>query len=108
MNDKQNDPEVNLFHPKKGYMRDEVRIIFLILIGWGVATFGFQLLLWLLSGPDSHASFLTRLTFFNLPLHFWFTGQFLPLWFVLLCVIFNLYIDTLMNRYSRRRDENYD
>ncbi len=36
---------VNLFRPKKGYMRDEVAIILAVLFGWGVMTFGFQLLI---------------------------------------------------------------
>ncbi len=99
--------DVNLFKPKKGYMRDEVRIILLILVGWGGATFGFQFLLRLL-GDARGESLLTLRTFFTLPFHFWFTGQFLPLWFILLCVIFNIYIDRLTESHSRRRDKSYD
>jgi putative solute:sodium symporter small subunit len=99
--------QVNLFRPKKGHMRDEVRIIFAILFGWAVCTFGFQLLL---AGTrqTGAGSLLTGLTLFNLPLHFWFTAQFLPLWFIVLCVIFNVYIDRITQYHSRRRDRSYE
>lgn len=100
--------DVNLFRPKPGYMRDEVKIILLVLIGWGVATFGFQLLLRLLADPVTGESVLARLDFFNLPLHFWFTGQLLPLWFIILCALFNIFIDKLTERHSRRRDLSHE
>lgn len=96
--------DVNIFRPKNGYMGSEVKIILLILAGWGICTFGFQVLLRLLGSPPLWESFLTRLTFFGLPFHFWFTGQFLPLWFVILCAVFNVFIDRLTARHSRRRD----
>ena len=98
---------VNLFRPKKGYMRGEVVIIFAVLLCWGGATFGFQLLLTLLADPQG-ASFLTRFNFFNLPFHWWFTGQMLPLWFIILCALFNLGIDRLTMKHSRRRDGYHD
>lgn len=100
--------EVSIFRPKKGYMRDEVVIILLVLVGWGVVTFGFQALLGLLAETPDGGSILTRGSFFNLPFHFWFTGQFLPLWFIILCVLFNMYIDRLTERHSRRRDESHE
>lgn len=103
MNDKRR-YDVNLFRPKPGYMRDEVKVILLVLVGWGVMTFGFLLLLRLFADPATGESWLTRLGFFNLPFHFWFTGQFLPLWFVILCALFNIFIDKLTERHSRRRD----
>ena len=95
---------VNLFKPRQGYMGGEVRIILAVVAGWAGATFGFQLLLKLLADPKGE-SLLTRLTFFNLPFHYWFTGQFLPLWFVILCVLFNLAIDRLTENHSRRKGE---
>lgn len=107
MNDTKEHYRVNLFKPKKGYMADEVRIILLILTGWVVLTFGFQLLLVLVGGGDGQ-SVLTERTFFTLPFHFWFTGQFLPLWFVILCIVFNLCIDRLSESHSRRRDRSYE
>lgn len=104
----QNKPyQVNLLRPKTGHMRDEVLIILAILFGWGVCTFGFQIILSLCHGTGA-GSLLTRLTLFSLPLHFWFTAQFLPLWFIVLCVVFNLYLDRITEYHSRRRDRNYD
>ena len=99
--------KVNLFRPKKGQMRDEVLVIFAILFGWAICTFGFQIFLAASRGTGA-ASPLTGLTLFNLPLHFWFTGQFLPLWFILLCIVFNLYIDRITQNHSRRRDRSYE
>ena len=107
MSRQKNRYQVNLFRPKKGHMRDEVVIIFAILFGWAVCTFGFQILLALCRGTGA-ADLLTGLTFFGLPLHFWFTAQFLPLWFIVLCVIFNLYIDRITEYHSRRRDRSYE
>jgi putative solute:sodium symporter small subunit len=98
---------VNLFRPKKGHMRDEVFIIGVVLVGWALVTFGFQILLAASRGTGL-GDLLTRLTLFNLPVHFWFTGQLLPLWFILLCIVFNLYIDRITEYHSRRRDRTYD
>jgi putative solute:sodium symporter small subunit len=104
----QNKPyQVNLLRPKTGHMRDEVLIILAILFGWGVCTFGFQIILSLCHGTGA-GSLLTRLALLSLPLHFWFTAQFLPLWFIVLCVVFNLYLDRITEYHSRRRDRNYD
>ncbi|HBG05433.1 MAG: sodium:solute symporter [Geobacteraceae bacterium GWC2_58_44] len=99
--------QVNLFRPKTGHMRDEVLIIFAILFGWAICTFGFQIVLAVSRGTGA-GDLLTRLTFFNLPLHFWFTAQFLPLWFIVLCVVFNVYIDRITQYHSRRRDRSYE
>ena len=104
MNDRSEPRAVNLIRPKRGYMSDEVRVIFVVLVGWGVATFGFKLLLRMVAETPQGDSWLTRLQFFNLPFSFWFTGQFLPLWFIFLCILFNLYMDRLTERYSRMRD----
>lgn len=99
--------QVNLFRPKKGHMRDEVLIILVIMFGWAALTFGFQIIL-ALSKNTGLGSILTGLTLFNLPLHFWFTAQFLPLWFIILCVIFNVYLDRITEYHSRRKDRSYD
>jgi putative solute:sodium symporter small subunit len=99
--------QVNLFRPKSGHMRDEVVIIFAILFGWAICTFGFQILLAVCRGTGA-GSLLTTLKLFGLPLHFWFTAQFLPLWFIILCIIFNLYIDRITEYHSRRRDRSYE
>ena len=100
--------EVSIFKPKKGHMRGEVFIIFVVLVGWGVATFGFQFLLRLLAATPDGEGFLTRFSFFNLPFHFWFTAQFVPFWFIILCVMFNVYIDRLTERHGRRRDRTHE
>lgn len=107
MSDQDKPYKVNLFRPKEGHMRDEVLIILAILFGWALCTFGFQVLLAVCQGSGA-GDLLTGLTVFNLPLHFWFTGQFLPLWFIILCVIFNLYIDRITEYHSRRRDRSYE
>jgi len=98
---------VNLFRPKKGHMRDVVIMMLIILFGWAALTFGFQVLLEACRGTGAF-DLLTRLTLFNLPLHFWFTAQFLPLWFILLCVLFNLYLDMNTAYHSRKRDRTYE
>jgi putative solute:sodium symporter small subunit len=108
MNNDRNRYGVNIFKPQKGYMGNEVVIIFVVLWGWGVATFGFQFLLRLVAETPNGDSLLTRLSFFNLPFHFWFTGQFLPLWFIILCVMFNIYVDRLAERHRGRRDRSHD
>jgi putative solute:sodium symporter small subunit len=100
--------EVNLFKPKEGYMVDELAVIVAVLFGWGILTFGFQFLLRLLAETPEGNGLLTRISFFNLPFHFWFTGQFLPLWFIILCIAFNVYIDRLTERHSRKRDRSYE
>jgi uncharacterized membrane protein len=73
-------------------MRSEVRVIKLILSGWLLAIVGFQLFAYYLEVNYS-ALLLTDLTFFNLPIQFWLSGQLLPLWFIILCVLFNIWMD---------------
>lgn len=100
--------DVNPFKPKDGSMVDELAVMVAILIGWGVMNFGFQAVLFLLAETASGEGMLTRLTFLSFPWHFWFTGQFLPLWFIILCVLFNLYTDRVTERNSRKRDRTYE
>jgi putative solute:sodium symporter small subunit len=99
---------INPFTPKKGSMVDELAVIVAILAGWGILNFGFQGLLLFIAEDPSGNSMLTRLTFLSFPWHFWFTAQFLPLWFVILCVLYNLYIDKVTERHSRRKDRTYE
>lgn len=100
--------DVNLFRPRRGYMTGEVRIILAVLLGWGVVTFGFQLLLRLLARNPAGEGFFTDFTFLSFPWHFWFTAQFLPLWFILLCILFNVYIDRHAEHHSRKRERSHD
>ena len=98
---------VNLFRPVSVYMKGEVIAMFVILALWGGAAFGFQL--WLkLSTDASGRSWLECFNFFNLPFHFWFTAQMLPLWFIFICIIFNLIIDRLTEKERRRRGGYHD
>ena len=83
---------VSIFKPRGTKMRGEVRVIRLVLAGWLIAIVGFQLCIYLLEVNYSDL-LLNELTFFNLPIQFWLTGHFLPLWFIILCAVFNLWMD---------------
>jgi uncharacterized membrane protein len=73
-------------------MRREIRAIALVLAGWLLAIGGSQAVVYFLE-HTRHGAFLSSWTLFNLPISFWLTGQFLPLWFIILCVIFNIWMD---------------
>jgi putative solute:sodium symporter small subunit len=79
-------------------MRGEIRVVSLVLVGWLVAVVGSQLFIYLLEISYSEL-LLNEMTFFNLPIHFWLTGQLLPLWFIILCMLFNIWMD----RHAGRR-----
>lgn len=83
---------INFLKPRGKAMRAEVRIIRFVLAGWLAAIIVFQVFVYLLEVNYSEL-LLNELTFFNLPIHFWLTGQFLPLWFIILCVVFNFWMD---------------
>jgi putative solute:sodium symporter small subunit len=107
MNSSDGKYRVNLFRPKSAGMKGEVFAILAVLAVWGIATFGFQL--WLaLSADASGKSPLESFTFFNLPFHYWFTGQMLPLCFIIICALFNLFVDRLALRESRKREGYHD
>jgi len=107
MNSSDKKYRVNLFRPKSVGMKGEVVAILTVLAVWGIATFGFQLLL-ALSADDSGKSPLESFTFFNLPFHYWFTAQMLPLCFIIICVLFNLFVDRLTMRESRKKEGYHD
>jgi putative solute:sodium symporter small subunit len=92
------DLRVNFFCPRPGFMRREVTIIWITLTAWALLTFGFPL--YLAFCPQAQ---LTGRTILGMPVHYWFSGQFLILWFILICFIFNLLIDWLTESYKRRR-----
>jgi uncharacterized membrane protein len=73
-------------------MQDEVSAIRRVLTGWLVAIVGIQVFVYLLEVNYSEL-LLNELTFFNLPIQFWLTGHFLPLLFIILCAVFNLWMD---------------
>lgn len=79
-------------------MRGEVRVIWMVLACWFATIVGIQIFVYLLEINYSEL-LLNEMTFFNLPIHFWLTGQLLPLWFIILCVLFNIWMD----RHAARR-----
>ena len=83
---------ISILQPQGRAMRGEVRIIWLVLALWLTAILSFQLFVYLLEVNYSEL-LLNELTIFNLPVHFWLTGHFLPLWFIILCVVFNVWMD---------------
>ncbi len=83
---------INLFRPQTDAMRGEIRVIALIMAAWLLAVLGSQLAVWYLEN-NIIEYWLSEIIFCNLPLHFWISGQFLPLWFILLGVLFNLWMD---------------
>lgn len=76
----------------RGGLQGEMRVNMLILAGLLFAVVGSQLAIWYLE-KTLVEYWLSEIIFFNLPIHFWLSGQFLPLWFVLLGVVFNLWMD---------------
>lgn len=86
------DRDLSFLRPRGATMRGEVRVIKLILAGWLIAIIGIQLFAYLLETNYSEL-LLKDLTFFNLPIQFWLSGQLLPLWFIILCVLFNIWMD---------------
>jgi len=92
MDDNTANKSFSFFRPRGAAMRSEIRVIKLILAGWLIAIVGTQLYVYLLEVNYS-AILLEELAFFNLPLHFWLTGQLLPLWFIVLCILFNFWMD---------------
>ena len=84
--------DLSFFRPRGAAMRGNVRVISIILSGWLVAIVGFQIFAYLLEANYSEL-LLEDLTFINLPIQFWLTGQFLPLWFIILCALFNIWMD---------------
>lgn len=101
MEEPTSDKNLSFFRPRGATMRGETRVIKLILISWLTAVAGIQLYIYLLERNYSEL-LLNELTFFNLPIHFWLTGQFLPLWFIILCIIFNFWMD----RHTTRKPED--
>lgn len=98
------------------FMRGEMRVIVLVLVGWLAAILGSQAAIWYMEHTLIDY-WLSEIIFFNLPIHFWLSGQFLPLWFILLCVVFNLWMDrheaktlegSIRYRATGRRKEEID
>ncbi|MSN24893.1 MAG: DUF4212 domain-containing protein [Geobacter sp.] len=83
---------LSFFNPCGVTMKSETRVVKLILISWLTAIVGLQVYIYMLELNYSEL-LLNEITIFNLPVHFWLTGQFLPLWFIILCILFNVWMD---------------
>lgn len=98
MNDRDPQCSVNLFKPLKGVMTKEVRLIAILLtpclLAVVVSQFGILML-----AKSAWGSLLTEFIVFNLPIPYWLTGQFLPLWFILVGIGFNLWMDRNEDRH---------
>jgi uncharacterized membrane protein len=92
MDETSSEKDLSFFKPRGAAMRGEVRVIKLILSGWLIAIIGCQLFAYLLE--SNYSGLLPKdLTLFNLPIQFWLSGQLLPLWFIILCALFNIWMD---------------
>lgn len=92
MKEVQRDRDISFFKPRGATMTGETRVIKLVLTGWLLAIAGFQGIIYL-TAHSPQWSHLLNWTVFNLPVHFWLTGHFLPLWFIIMCGLFNLWMD---------------
>ena len=92
MNETSSNKDPSFLKPRGATMRGEVRVIRVILAGWLLAIVGFQLFAYFLEVSYSEL-LLKDLVFFNLPIQFWLSGQLLPLWFIILCALFNIWMD---------------
>lgn len=84
--------EINFFKPHGTAMRREISAIALVMAAWLLAIVGSQAAVYFLEHTRQGA-ILSQWTLFNLPISFWLTGQFLPLWFIILCLVFNIWMD---------------
>lgn len=96
------DLRVNFFRPRRGFMRKEVTIIWITLAAWAIATFGMPIHL-AMTHRDAASTLAEVPYIFGVPAYFWFSGQFLILWFIFICFFFNVLIDWLTSSYRRRR-----
>lgn len=79
-------------------MAREVRLITILLTPCLLVVLVSQFVILLLEKSEWGIVF-TELIFFNLPIHYWITGQFMPLWFILIGIAFNLWMDRNEDRH---------
>lgn len=90
---------INFFRPRSTFLRREVLLIVVMLLLWGVGIFGFQFLLM--------TDYFAEGSLLGFPIHFWYTGQFLVLFFLVLCVLFNWLLDRLEDWAVRRGSKRH-
>ena len=99
---KREDLRINFFRPRAGFMRKEVTIIWVALAAWAIMTFGMPIQL-AITHKDPASTLVEVPYIFGIPAYFWYSGQFLILWFIFLCFFFNVLIDWLSSSYRKRR-----
>lgn len=96
------DLRINFFKPRPGFMRKEVRIIWITLLAWGIMTFLMPIHL-AITHSDVENTLANVPYVFGLPAYFWYSSQFMILWFIFLSFVFNILIDWLSSSYRKRR-----
>ena len=96
------DLRVNFFRPQPGFMRKEVMIIWGTLIAWAFVTFGLPIHI-ALQHSDPQLTLEEVPKIFGIPFYYLFEGQFVIVWFILICFVFNVLIDWLTTSYRSRR-----
>ena len=96
------DIRINFFKPRRGFMRKEVTIIWFTLAAWAIVSIGFPIYL-AITQTDPATFRADGFTVFGIPGHYWVSGQFLILWFIFICFIFNSLIDWLTSSYRKHR-----
>jgi putative solute:sodium symporter small subunit len=111
------DLNINFFRPVGDFMTKDVNMKKLVLIIWGVATYGFLILLVLVGDPNvttevtlntgevvtqvAGKSFLTETTFLGFPFHYWYSAQFCIILYIFLCWWYCKFIDKLEAEHSK-------
>lgn len=83
--------DFHFFRPSTAGMKKEVGAASIILIAWGLLSFGVPLLIWLAGLGDPSGlgrSFLTESRFLGFPLHYWLVAQGCTIGYVLLCKLY--------------------
>ena len=96
------DLRINFFRPRPGFMRKEVTIIWLTLIAWAIVTFGLPIHI-ALDHTDPTETLQEVPTIMGIPFYYLFEAQFVIVWFIVICFIFNTLIDWLTTSYRTRR-----
>ena len=96
---------VNLLRPRGPYFKGVARLIFVVLALWFLVVYGFQFFLVLIQRDSLGSSWLTDARFLGFPFHYWFTGQFAILAFLLLCLMFNRRYDKLLSKQTGTASE---
>ncbi len=93
--------EVNLLKPYTPYMRDNLRIIWTIIIIWVFTTFGFPIIVWLTAWDPLGEGPLTAANYMGWPVHWFLTALIAPTSALVLCIIFCIRLDQLNRKYGR-------